>query len=380
MPARTTAVMLALLLACSAAITPATGQSTKPRLWKDASGKFEVRAELAGVDLKGNRVKLRKADGEEVIVPIAKLSSADRRFLREEMKRREAGEPPEESDDAVPAGDDLLASTKQFYEDLRTDEREAAKEMLTDDAKNGGGAAAVANLPKPDKRASAIKVGKPEQEGSTAAVPVAVKVSGRTVKTKLHFRRVEESWQVFGISAVIGGAENTINFESAAADAAQRENPLLALVGKPLPLTGLMQNGQPFDIEQMKGKLVLVDFWATWCAPCRKELVNVAENYQKYNDKGFEVVAVSIDREMNDLQQFLTEKPMPWVVLADKHPQNRESMAAKYGISSVPTLLLVDGQGKVVSANCRGARLGKEIEKALKTQKRVASRNATRTE
>lgn len=135
------------------------------------------------------------------------------------------------------------------------------------------------------------------------------------------------------------------------------------LVGNEMALQGISADGASFDLSDLKGKVVLVDFWATWCGPCIREMPNILKNHKKYHDQGFEVVAVSVDRNIGALEKYITANNPPWIVLADRHPKNPASMSDFYGISAIPTTILVGADGKVISLNCRGARLGKELAK-----------------
>jgi thiol-disulfide isomerase/thioredoxin len=110
---------------------------------------------------------------------------------------------------------------------------------------------------------------------------------------------------------------------------------------------------------------VLVTFWATWCGPCRKEIPNIRENFEKYRDQGFDVIAVSIDDDLGELKEFVAQQELPWTVVADNHPKNRDSMGEKYGVRSIPTLVLVNKEGKVATLNSRGERLSREIDRLM---------------
>lgn len=139
------------------------------------------------------------------------------------------------------------------------------------------------------------------------------------------------------------------------------ESPLAKLKNEPISITGLTLTGSPISLEKYKGKVVLIDFWATWCGPCRAEIPNILSNYQRYHSAGFEVIAISVDDDLNELLSFVKEENPPWVVLADKHPKNTASMAGKFGISGIPAFILVGPDGKVMDVNCRGAKLGQKL-------------------
>ncbi len=128
--------------------------------------------------------------------------------------------------------------------------------------------------------------------------------------------------------------------------------------------------GKPLSVANYKGKVVLVDFWATWCGPCVQEMPNVIAAYGKYHDKGFEIIGVSLDDDADKgrdkLTAFITQNKMPWVQYYDgKHWQT--DLAVKYGVHQIPTSYLLDGTGKIIALSPRGPDLAPAIEKALAT-------------
>ena len=138
----------------------------------------------------------------------------------------------------------------------------------------------------------------------------------------------------------------------------------LNLLGSHVKIEGTLVNGKKFDWSKYKGKVVLVDFWATWCGPCLKELPNVKQTYEKYHDRGFEVIGISLDDDEQTLKEFLEEEQLPWPILFSSDPKAtgwEHPMASYYGISSIPAAILVDREGKVVSLNARGVELGKMV-------------------
>jgi thiol-disulfide isomerase/thioredoxin len=139
----------------------------------------------------------------------------------------------------------------------------------------------------------------------------------------------------------------------------------LDLVGKPLALKGAGLRNESIDVAQLRGKTVLVAFWATWAEPVKRDLPELLKVAQKYRTNGFEIVGVSLDNDRADLDQFLKENPLPWPQIFE--PGGMESrLATEYGIISLPTMILVDAQGKVVNRNIRTAtELDRQLEKVL---------------
>jgi thiol-disulfide isomerase/thioredoxin len=139
----------------------------------------------------------------------------------------------------------------------------------------------------------------------------------------------------------------------------------LELVGKSLSLKGPGVRNEPIDVTQLKGKSVLVVFWATWAEPVKRDLPELIKVYQKYRAGGFEIVGVSLDNDRADLDQFLKENPLPWPQIFE--PGGMESrLSTEFGIISLPTMILVDAQGKVVNRNIRtAAELDRQLEKSV---------------
>ncbi len=138
----------------------------------------------------------------------------------------------------------------------------------------------------------------------------------------------------------------------------------LELPGHDMPLEGKTLEGRNFKLTSLKGKVVLVQFWASWCGACMGEVQNIKEQYKKYHDKGFEVVGISVDdMSTKDLAKFVDKEEMPWIICRDK--DGLRSMAASYGVRAIPVLILVGRDGTVLSLRARGPELASLIEKAL---------------
>lgn len=145
----------------------------------------------------------------------------------------------------------------------------------------------------------------------------------------------------------------------------------LALIGQPMSISGKRVDGEEFDLSEFKGKVVLVDFWATWCGPCVRELPNVKEVYDEYHDRGFDVIGISLDSDASELKQFLREEHIRWPILFEDDPEHsgwENPLAEKYEVSSIPFTALIDRQGKVVTLSARGERLGKLVSELVETK------------
>ena len=124
-------------------------------------------------------------------------------------------------------------------------------------------------------------------------------------------------------------------------------------------------DGKPISAASRKGKVLLVDFWATWCPPCRAELPNVIRTYGKYHDKGFEIIGISLDSERDTLDTFLKKQDgMTWPQYFDGKGWGNK-LAAKYGVQSIPFTILIGSDGKIIDTDLRGEDLENAVAKAL---------------
>jgi thiol-disulfide isomerase/thioredoxin len=142
------------------------------------------------------------------------------------------------------------------------------------------------------------------------------------------------------------------------------------LTGDPVKVSGKTVAGKPFDISQYKGKVVIVDFWATWCGPCLAELPNLKKIYEKYHDRGLEIVGVNLDDDGEQLAKFLKDNDYPWLILHNSDPKKADDKkkgfsdpnAEFYGITGIPTIILIDRKGKVISLDARGEQLATLVD------------------
>jgi thiol-disulfide isomerase/thioredoxin len=147
------------------------------------------------------------------------------------------------------------------------------------------------------------------------------------------------------------------------ADSAKSELRLEQIKSKPLDLKFKAVDGSEVDIAKLKGKVVLVDFWATWCGPCMMEVPHVVEAYKKLHDKGFEIIGISLDQNKEAMLEVTKAKGMVWPQYFDGKGWKNE-ISSKFGIESIPAMWLVNKKGILVNTDARED-LEASIEKLL---------------
>jgi thiol-disulfide isomerase/thioredoxin len=165
--------------------------------------------------------------------------------------------------------------------------------------------------------------------------------------------------------------------------AAQVELDKLTAFDKPFELAFAAPDGRKVDIKDYRGKVVLIDFWATWCGPCIKEIPNIKQVYAAYREKGFEIIGISLEnaslkaddtpeqvaakhaKAQKILADFTVKAGMPWPQYYDgKHWKN--DISTRFGIAGIPAMFLIDQTGRIVSTEARGPKLEAEVKRLLK--------------
>jgi thiol-disulfide isomerase/thioredoxin len=137
----------------------------------------------------------------------------------------------------------------------------------------------------------------------------------------------------------------------------------IGIVGSKPDIKFKAVDGKEVSLQNLHGKVVLVDFWATWCGPCIQELPNVLKTYKKYHNQGFEIIGITFDKDLDTLKKFTKANGMTWPQYFDGKVWDNE-LGKFYGIRGIPAMWLVDKEGKVVDINAR-TNLSAKVAKML---------------
>jgi peroxiredoxin len=140
-----------------------------------------------------------------------------------------------------------------------------------------------------------------------------------------------------------------------------------AAVGDLAPVFTLNDvNGKPVSLADLKGKIVLIDFWASWCEPCRAEGPNLKEQYRLYKDKGFEIFSVSLDTDRKNWLKAIKDDGLTWIQVADLKGYQSD-VVKSYGLGGVPSFFLIGRDGKIIAdTDIQGAALNKRLAEIFK--------------
>ena len=139
----------------------------------------------------------------------------------------------------------------------------------------------------------------------------------------------------------------------------------LDLPGKEFKLVGTDFSGEDFDIKSLRDKFVLVYFWSASTRACEQEHPYMLSVYQKYKDRGFEIVGIGLDEKKDEALAFIKKLDIPWTNLWESRKNGVSKVMETYGVNAIPTVFLLDKEGKVITIEARGLLLGKALERLL---------------
>lgn len=283
--------------------------------------------------------------------------------VEDSLKNMQPAEPPKSREEAVAHFKKALQAvddaSKVFTDKYPQDARRwkiRLFEGMTADAREQVGAPVKSDLK--STLDAVLKAADADAETKSEASAVKVLSSTEDITTQ---KLTNDEWMKMAEAHL--KAYPTQQYNSAIEKKIAGIKMLAELQTKPLDLKFKAVDGREVDLAQLRGKVVLIDFWATWCGPCVAELPNVIKAYDKLHAKGFEIIGISLDQDKAALEAFVKEKGMAWPQYFDGKGWENE-ISTRYGIASIPAMWLVNKKGIVTSTEARGA-LEATVEKLL---------------
>ncbi|MBU4271805.1 MAG: TlpA family protein disulfide reductase [Planctomycetes bacterium] len=284
-----------------------------------------------------------------------------RRALRRAAEHIIAAQPEEKQmTHAVQLKMQLLGDQEQlagFAEELKEDGHEKYARMV----RNFGLQIELAKTERQDPRNQKKAIGDvlrfleespPEQADSGLAL-----MAGKMAELTGDNQYASEVYRSAAKAFAAGKDEKLAEFARTLAGTSRR----LALLGNEIRIEGRLLDGGTFDWSKYAGKVVLVDFWSTWSGSSVADLSKMKKYYDRYHDKGFDIVGISCDQRLADLEKFVKKRDIPWAIVYGKDKPSPS--VAYYGVTDIPTKILVGRDGKVMLLNARGLKLKEELLK-----------------
>lgn len=268
-----------------------------------------------------------------------------------------------------------LSILERFKPETKGKAAEFIEELLKDDRKE---IAAIGASQKLMLKTSSLRSADAETAGQVAdeAIELIEKFGldmstfGAASQVGSYLGRTEHTDIAAGLCNKLADLAEKSDNEDLAASAGRMRGTArrLGLMGSEMEVFGTTASGEEFDMADYKGKVVLVDFWASWCRPCMLEIPNMKRNLEAYGDKGFEIVGINMDSTEKAFRKCIDEREIDWTNIVSWEEGKsgwQAPMTTYYGVSGIPTAILVDQTGKVVSLEARGTKLDKKLEELL---------------